>query len=197
MENKKYDNKFNVCIVGKNNVGKSSYIKRLIDNTFINSYKKTSGIETHQIHKAIKNKNFLFKIWDISGGTKPQNISNDLYRTVDGLIFAFALNDEQSYEDIKEWIDAIIARKISLETCIVLCLKSDLESDSKFDLNIIKKTCEDYEIEFTQVSSKNNEIVGDSFESLIKKILCRNSNSIGSYSTSTQNSDSHSGCFIF
>ena len=56
MENKKYDNKFNICIVGNSNVGKSSYIKRITENNFHQSYKKTSRIETHKIHKLIKEK---------------------------------------------------------------------------------------------------------------------------------------------
>lgn len=195
---KKYDKKFNICIVGNSNVGKSSYIKRLTENTFHTSYKKTSGIETHQIPKAKNGKNYLFKVWDISGGTKPENISNDLYRTIEGFIFTFALNDEQSYEDIKEWIDAIIVKKISLDTCIVLCLKSDLESERKVDLNSVKKTCEDYEIELFEVSSKILIKVCDSFDNLIKRILCRNSN-MGSFnpSISSQNNDSHSGCAIY
>lgn len=198
MENKKYDNKFNICIVGNSNIGKSSYIKRITDNNFHTSYKKTSGIETHQIHKLIKGKNYLFKIWDISGGTKPQNISNDLYRTVEGFIFAFAINDEQSYEEIKEWIDAVIARKIPLDACIVLCLKNDLENESKVDLNIVKKTCEDYEIEMFEVSSKACKNVSESFENLVKRILWRNSNS-GNFNSSitSQENDSHSGCAIF
>lgn len=197
MENKKYDNKFNICIVGKNNIGKSCYIKRIIDNSFINSYKKTSGIETYQSYKLVKGKNYLFKIWDISGGTKPQDISNDLYRTVEGFIFAFSINDEESYEEMKEWIDAIIAKKIPLEICIVVCLKCDLEKDKKVDLNTIKKTCHDYDIEIFEVSSKDNKNIAESYENLINKILWRSLNSSVLYSSiSNEDSNSNSGCFI-
>lgn len=199
MEKKKYDNKINICIVGNSNIGKSSYIKRITDNTFHTTYKKTSGIDTHQIHKAINGKNYLFKIWDISGGTKPSNLSNDLYRTLEGVIFAFAINDEQSYEDVKEWIDGVIAKKLQLDTCILLCLKSDLESESRIDLNVVKKTCEDYEIEFFEVSAKDSKNVNESFEALIKRILNRSSLS-GSFSTSVSSmndTDSHSFCAVY
>ncbi len=201
MENKnyKFDNKFNICLSGNSNVGKSCYIKRITDNTFHTSYKKTLGIDTHQIHKAQNGKNYLFKVWDISGGTEPQHISNDLYRTIEGFIFTFALNDEQSYEDLKEWIDAIIVKKIQLDTCIVLCLKSDLENEIKVDLNLVRKTCEDYEIELFEVSSKTCKNVFESFESLTKRILRRNSSMSSSDPSSicSEESRSHSGCAIF
>ena len=199
METKNYDNKFNICIVGNNNVGKSSYIKRLIDDTFVCTYKKTSGIETFHIPKNLNKKNYLFKIWDICGNTKPLNISNDLYRTVDAFIFTFAFNDPDSLEDIKYWVDSIVAKNISLENCIMLCLKTDLESDSSnINLQNAKKTCEDYEIEFFEISAKSNINVNVSFDRLVQKILYTNSNSTNYVSVgSIESNESQSGCHIF
>ncbi len=196
MDIKKYDNKFNIAIVGNSNVGKSTYIKRLIDDTFMCLYKKTSGIETHHIPKSIKGKSYLFKIWDINGDTKPYNISNDLYRTVDSFIFTIAINDPESFEDIKEWIDAIIAKKAPIDNSIMLCLKSDLESD-KLNINNIKKTCEDYEIELYEVSSKTNSNVNNSFEKIIEKVLLKNFNLTNFNSFNTNDTNSGSNCSIF
>lgn len=197
MELKKFEHKFNICIVGNEHIGKTSYIKRLIDDTFVCAYKKTSGIETFNITREIQEKNFLFKIWDISGNTKPFNISNDLYRTVDAFIFSFALNDSSSFESVREWIDSCISKKISLENCILLCFKSDLENENKVNLDNVRKVCEDYEIEFFEVSSKNNIKVKESFNLLINRILCRSSVSNISTNRSSTEVNSASGCRIF
>jgi len=198
MENKKFEHKFNICIVGNSNIGKTSYVKRLMDDKFVCTYKKTSGIETYNITREIEGKKFLFKIWDISGDTKPFNISNDLYRTIDAFIFSYDINDYSSFENVQDWIDSSISKKISLENCIMIGLKSDLEKEEKVSLDNVRKICEDYEIEFFEVSSKIDKNVKESFNQMINRILCRSSiSNLRSTNTSSTAENSVSGCIIF
>ena len=198
MENTKYENKFNICVVGNSNVGKTCYIKRLLEESFVRSYKKTTGIETHQKSKKLNNKNYQFKIWDLCGSTRPYNISNDLFRTVDGFIYTFSINDLESFNDIKEWIDSTIAKKISLDNCILISMKSGLKEDTQINSDDIDRICKDYEIDYFDTSSKSNKNINESFEKITMKIFNKNTSSSDFKGFDDRNSMiSDSKCLIF
>lgn len=200
MDSVIFEHKYNICLVGNTYIGKTSFIKRLIEDRFVNTYKKTTGIETYNINKKIKNKNFLFKIWDLSGNTKPDHISNDLFRTVDGFIYAFAVNDQESFDDVKEWIDSTVAKKIPLENCLMISLKSELPEDEfKVNLEEVMRMCTDYELEFFDTSSKTNKNIKESFDRIIDKIFMKNSSSsdFSMLSNNKNNTESALSCQIF
>ena len=63
-----------VLLVGDTGVGKTSIIKRYIDDTFSNQYQQTKGVEFF-VKKIELNKNKItLKIWDISGDSLTNKI---------------------------------------------------------------------------------------------------------------------------
>ena len=191
-----YDSKFNICILGSSKIGKTSYIKRIVDDKFNNTYQKTSGILTHTVTKDINKGSYLFKFWDLSGETKSHDLSSELYRTIDCFVFAFAIDDENSFEFIKEWLDYTISKRVSLDHSLFICFKSDLEENNKIDFSQVEKISLDYEIEFVKVSSKDNLNIKESFNNIVNKMLIRLGNSFGSL-TSGEDGISKSACRIF
>jgi GTPase SAR1 family protein len=199
-----YDSKFNICIVGSPKIGKTSYIMRIIDDKFLATYNKTCGINTHTYKKELNKACYLFKFWDLSGETKPI-LSNEFYRSIDCFIFAFAQNDKNSFNNVKEWMDYVMSKKISLYHSLLLCLKSDthLENNSE-ETNInstveeseVKRISLDYEIDYINVSSKDNYNIKESLEILLNKMLMKLGND-GANLLNAEEHMSNSGCLIF
>lgn len=193
-----YDSKFNICIVGSSKIGKTSYIKRILDDQFNISYNKTCGINTHLVTKEMNKASYLFKFWDLSGETKSHDLSSELYRTIDCFVFAFAIDDENSFKVVKQWLDYTISKRVSLDHSLFVCFKSDLEeTNSAVDLSQVNKISQDYEIEFMKVSSKDNVNVKESFNNIANKMVIRLGNSLNTSLTSGEDGMSKSGCLIF
>lgn len=193
-----FDSRFNICIIGSSKIGKTSYIKRIIDDHFNTTYHKTIGINTHLVNKEINKGNYLFKFWDFSGDMKCHDLSSELYRTVDCFIFAFSIDDLNSFKEIKQWLDYVISKRVSLDHSLFLCLKSDLEEeDNVIDFSQVDKISNDYEIEFVKVSSKENINIKESFKNITNKMLTRLGGSLTNSLISNEESNSNSGCFIF
>ena len=197
IESFSYESKFNICIVGSSKIGKTSYIKRIIEDQFDIAYNKTYGINTLKFTKEINKGSYLFKFWDLSGETKSHDLSSELYRTIDCFIFAFALDDEYSFTIIKQWLDYSISKRVSLDHSLFLCLKSDLEEEVAVDMGQVDKISQDYEIDFIKVSSKENTSIKESFNNIANKMLLRLGNSLNNSLISAEEGTSNSACLIF
>lgn len=191
-----YDRKFNICVLGSSKIGKTSYIKRIVDNQFHKSYNKTCGINTHTVTEELNKNTYLFKFWDFSGETKCHDLSNELYRTIDCFIFAFAIDDENSFNIVKEWLDYSIAKRVCLDYSLLVCLKSDLMDNNVIDFSEVDIISQDYDIELMKVSSKENVNIKESFKNITNKMLMRLGNSISTLSNS-EDGMSESNCQIF
>lgn len=202
-----YDSKFNICIVGSPKIGKTSYIMRIIDDKFLTNYNKTCGINTHSYKKEVNRARYLFKFWDLSGETKPI-LSNEFYRSIDCFIFAFANNDKNSFDNVKEWMDFVMSKKVSLDHSLLLCLKSDKQTE-KYENNLeeidtnnvtgiheseVKRISLDYDIDLINTSAKDNINIKESFEIIFSKMLLKLGNEVGVLS---EDAMSNSNCLIF
>ena len=56
-----------IVVLGDMNVGKSSLIKRLVNNTFNYEYKATIGVDFEVVKYNILQKVFNLQIWDTAG----------------------------------------------------------------------------------------------------------------------------------
>ena len=96
----KYE-KFKVCIIGSQGVGKTALLNRLADNTFSEKYEPTVGSD-FKIFKSKGVKNVQLNFWDLSGDPSYVEVRNEFYK--DGQPFGDAganasVNDFDAFDD--------------------------------------------------------------------------------------------------
>ena len=97
---------FKIITLGDSGVGKTSIINQYITGNYIENTASTLGIN-YSYKKLIINKtqNILLKLIDTCGQEKYRALSKSYFKHADGVLYVFGLNDKESFDNIKEWMD--------------------------------------------------------------------------------------------
>ncbi len=159
-----------ILILGEQYVGKTSLIRRYIENIFIPSYKCTIGIDFFSKILTINNKEINLKIWDTAGEERFRNMTNQYYNRTDGIILVFDLTDINTMYKIQYWIDQIKEKVNSDDISLVLIgNKSDLER--KISYENCEKFSEDLNIKYFETSALSDDNVNEIFYYLLNEII--------------------------
>lgn len=121
-------------MIGSEMTGKTSLVRRYVDNTFDENYKVTIGVNISK--KEISSKGLKLMIWDIEGGMKAFNRPLNYFL---GASFGIAVVDAMRTET---WDDAISIHKHfshhnPQSSCVVAINKMDVVSSE--DKLVIRK----------------------------------------------------------
>ena len=159
-----YDYRFKIIIIGNENTGKTSLIKKLTTHTFDKSYTCTVGVDfaLHMVHGNVHKSKL--NIWDTAGQERFNGVIKLYYKRCHGVIMMFDLNVRSSFTKLEYWMNEI-KKNINEKPFIVLIgNKNDLE------INVTKEEidhfCQKYNIEYHELSVKNISI--DELEDFFK-----------------------------
>jgi len=162
-----------LILTGDYKVGKTSLIKRFVDNLFQDSYISTIGVEISKKVIEIGEKTSInFIIWDIGGQIKQMIPYRK--RFYSGANACFIVIDRTRLEhqnSIKTWYDEIknsVPNNISI---VIVCNKSDLIDEIVVSEADIKKVADEYGFHYILTSAKTGENVNDVFSYIGYKLL--------------------------
>ena len=162
---------FRICILGDQNVGKTSLIKRFVEGSYSGNYSATIGVDFKVI--TLKYKDIVSKvhIWDTAGQERFKSVAVNYFRSAHGFLFVYDITDEDSFVNIENWIELAFNNSTSHLINFLVGNKSDLEEERK----VQKKDAEDFakqkELIFLEASAKNNYNVGKVFEYFTYKLI--------------------------
>ena len=110
-------------------MGKTSLIKRYIDNEFLQTYVSTIGVDFKEKKVEMKGRVVRMQIWDTAGQERFHTITKAYYRGAHGLVIAFSLVDRNSFEHIDYWLKGIEEGTDNLMPKIIAGVKCDLAEE--------------------------------------------------------------------
>ena len=162
-----------IILLGDISVGKTSIIRRFIEDDFINTYNCTMGVEFRLKSLILDEKHRLdLKIWDTCGEEKFRAITRQYYRDVNGVLLVFDLTNSLSFDQLNSWLQ-------DLENCgekdlsiIIIGNKCDLTIKREVDASKIKNFLKDKEdLLYSETSALTGEGIVDAFKTLCRKIM--------------------------
>ncbi len=150
-----------IVVVGHFGVGKSSLIRRFVQNAFSEEYKVTIGVQIHKKEILVKAKKITFVVWDIEGKEDLDKIRKSYLLGTSGFIYVIDPTRDSTYINLKSEIEYI---KINYPTASIIKVasKSDLIEIDNF---VNKIALNELEIDVFS-SSKTGENVNKIFETL-------------------------------
>lgn len=145
-----YDYRFKIIIIGDENIGKTSMVRKLTDDEFSKSYVSTIGVD-FSIYMAFDGMHTTkLQIWDTAGQEKFRIITKSYYRCCQGAIIMFDLNNRESFDNLEYWMNQININTTEKPHILLIGNKSDLES--KVKQKEINDFCKKYNLKYHQTS---------------------------------------------
>ena len=170
MSNKNYDYLFKILTVGEFNVGKTSLILRFINDTFIETYMPTIGVDFFYKILDIENKIIAAQIWDFYSSEQFKRLPLGYYRNVLGIIIAYDITEIKSFEKLKNWINDIKMYAHKKVRLVLVGNKCDL-SNRRITEEEGKKLADELGAKFFEASAKTGYNVNEAYNFLIRDIF--------------------------
>ncbi|XP_046653684.1 ras-related protein Rab-7L1-like isoform X2 [Daphnia pulicaria] len=166
---------FKVIIIGDPGVGKTSFIRRYVQNAFRGDYKATIGVDfALKIVRWSENQTIKLQLWDIAGQERFTWMTRVYYKA-QGCIIMFDLTSRNSFENAVKWKKDVDSKCVLEDgapvPCMLLANKCDLRQ-REVDQWEIETLCREHSfIGWTETSAKDDLMVGDCMRFLIEIMM--------------------------
>jgi Ras-related protein Rab-1A len=131
-----YNYRFKVILLGDSKVGKSSLVKRLVDESFNNRYEETAFYDT--VHKRVMTKDgdvVMLHIFDTAGLDRFDSLQGSYFQGASGFVIVFDYTRRETFKNVTKWIDQLRNRSTIAEpTIVILGNKIDIKDKSKIEV---------------------------------------------------------------
>lgn len=155
-----------VVLIGHFGVGKSSLIKRFVENVFSDNYIVTIGVHISKKSIQIEGKELTFVLWDIEGKDDLKKVRPAYLIGTSGFIYVIDPTRVQTYQNFKEEFDFIQTSFPDVKI-LTVANKSDLIDNAVFQKEIDRFGLK---LDFL-TSAKTGELVNEIFLELGKNIM--------------------------
>ena len=100
---------FKLIIIGNSGVGKSSLLKRLIDNEFDEDTEVTVGVEFGSFLVRLQDKVVKLQIWDTAGQESFKSITKIFYRGSQCVFLCYNITKPETFNALESWLHEIKA----------------------------------------------------------------------------------------
>ena len=166
---------FKVLIVGNPATGKTSIMKKFINDEFDSNYNKSITPISYNKKYTVNGIDYSFDVFDIPGDCQ-QNL--DMIKTfsngVDGIIYCCKCGDEQSRSDLLTFWKKTLNPDENIPKILIENMYDLLDEEEKYyyDIKSLRKTSRKLGcFSFFQISALNRDEITNSLESLFNKMI--------------------------
>ena len=162
---------YKIVMVGDFGVGKTSLVRRFVDNSLSEDYISSIGVSISK--KSMKNptNNSTMMLWDTEGKTEFNQIFKQYLVGAKGYIIVADLTRPKTIDSIKEHVELCL--NVVKDAPIYVALnKSDLEDKKSYTYEDIKAISPNI-IDIYETSARNGDVVNEIFEQINSTIVNR------------------------
>ncbi|MFC4741029.1 Rab family GTPase [Flavobacterium ponti] len=155
-----------VVLVGHFGVGKTSIIRRFVDNIFTDDYKVTIGVHIFKKEIEVKGEKLTFVIWDLEGKDDVEKVRKSHLIGTSGFMYVIDPTRNTTYINIESEVGYLksnypTAQLLTIANKVDLIEKEDFINEINFPIDFFTsaKTNENVEAIFNQLGLNflNNE----------------------------------------
>lgn len=105
LENTETTIMFKIILMGDSNTGKTSLIRRYVNNSFEDNYYCTIGVDFFLKFVTVKDTKIKLQIWDTAGMEKYRSLSISYIRGTFAAFVLFDLTSRLSFENVLNWVE--------------------------------------------------------------------------------------------
>ncbi|XP_061575890.1 ras-related protein Rab-1B-like [Cololabis saira] len=168
--NPEYDYLFKLLLIGDSGVGKSCLLLRFADDTYTESYISTIGVDFKIRTVDMDGKTVKLQIWDTAGQERFRTITSSYYRGAHGIIIVYDVTEQESFNNVKQWLDEIERYACENVSRLLVGNKSDLVAKKVVDAATAQDLGSALKIPFLETSAKSSANVERAFLTMASEI---------------------------
>ena len=168
-----YDYLFKLLLIGDSGVGKSCLLLRFADDTYTESYISTIGVDFKIRTLELDGKTVKLQIWDTAGQERFRTITSSYYRGAHGIIVVYDVTDQESFHNVKQWLNEIDRYANENVNKMLVGNKCDLTTKKVVNTDDAKAYAETVGIPFLETSAKDSTNVEQAFIMMAAEIKAR------------------------
>ncbi|KAG0176906.1 GTP-binding protein of the rab [Apophysomyces sp. BC1034] len=180
-----HDYLFKLLLIGDSGVGKSCLLLRFADDTYTESYISTIGVDFKIRTIELEDKIVKLQIWDTAGQERFRTITSAYYRGAHGIILVYDVTDQDSFNNVKQWLQEVDRYAAEGVNKLLVGNKSDLTESKVVDAEAAKEFADNLSIPFLETSAKSATNVEQAFLTMAKQIKDRMGSTIQQQPRST------------
>ena len=141
----------------------------------------TAGIDCTTVDTQFEGKKYKFKIFDTAGQERYKSISKSSIKLADGFLLVFAVDNQESFEKINEWI-ASIQDEVNIAQKIIILVgnKCDITETRQITTENAKDYAIKKKMKYFETSAKEGVGINETFNELFQDIYNLNKRSTSS-----------------
>ena len=164
------DHSIKILLIGDDKVGKSSFIKRFMEDKFSNEPIDITNLENKTKILEIEQKKIKIQIFNgVENQFNHRQNKNDFYLRIQGILVFFDLSNKTSFTNLDFYLEEIRNKCGSDMPLLIIGNKSDLEKAVTDEE--IQKLCNDNDVESMNISVKDNIKVTESIETIGRSVI--------------------------
>lgn len=159
-----------IIIIGDAGVGKTCLLLRYCDDNFLTSHLPTIGIDFKMKTVQIDNKTVRMQVWDTAGQERFKTITQTYFKSAQGVVLAYAVNDRDSFKNLDDWITQV--RKFTTPDVSIVLVgnKSDMP-DRAVSYDEGKALADANSFHFFETSTKDDMNIKPLFSAMLNDII--------------------------
>ncbi|KAJ4454497.1 putative ras-related protein Rab-32 [Paratrimastix pyriformis] len=157
-----------IVVLGTRATGKTAFIQRYVNNSFMTEYKATIGVDFAYKQIMVDGKPVHLQLWDVSGDERFGNLTSVYFRHAVGAFVTYDLSEPGTMESVARWKEEL-DQKAGQIPAILLANKCDLNPDG-----VLPTDQELRDLNFSgcfKTSAKENIGVEDAVLALVRESL--------------------------
>lgn len=165
-----YDYLFKLLLIGDSSVGKSCLLLRFADDSYVDSYISTIGVDFKIRTVELEGKTVKLQIWDTAGQERFRTITSSYYRGAHGIIIVYDVTETESFNNVKQWLNEIDRYATDTVCKLLVGNKCDLVDNKVVDSQTAKAFADELGIPFLETSAKDSINVEQAFLTMAAEI---------------------------
>ncbi|XP_041030942.1 ras and EF-hand domain-containing protein isoform X1 [Carcharodon carcharias] len=123
---------YRLVLAGDAGSGKSSFLLRLCMNEFKGHIPTTLGVDFQMKKLLVDGESATLQIWDTAGQERFRSIAKSYFRKAHGVLLLYDVTSENSFLNVREWIDEIKSSTDIPTPIILIGNKIDLRNETPY-----------------------------------------------------------------
>ncbi|EDW32714.1 GL18325 [Drosophila persimilis] len=164
------DRAIKLLVIGESGVGKSSLIRRFVENKFDENHDVTIGMDFKSKVMNVDGIDYKVALWDTAGAERFRSLTPSFYRKALGAILVYDITNRDSLVKLEAWLAELDSYSDNPNIAIIV-VGNKIDQERVVDREEGRKFARKHRALFIETSAKCDQFVSDVFKDVVEKIV--------------------------